>query len=294
MRNRQKVNDQMRIVVASGKGGTGKTLVTANLAFVLSQKMAITLEDCDVEEPNLHLYFPSSGKETVVTITVPGIDESACTLCGKCGEACRYGAITALSDRVLIFPDLCHSCGGCALACPALAIEEVERPIGMIKVSFPLPGLKLISGRLNEGEVQTVAVIREVRTRSEDDPLVIADAPPGTSCPLVETLEGCNYCLLVTEPTPFGLHDLALAAEVVQVMGVPAGIVINKNDGNDGDIVDFAKTHSLPVLMSIPLDREIARVHNNGDLVCLKFPEWRERFAALAHCLLGEYAGGGA
>jgi MinD superfamily P-loop ATPase len=275
----------MRIVVASGKGGTGKTLVAANLAFVLSQNGAVTLEDCDVEEPNQHLYFPSSGEAEVVNIRVPRVDEAMCTLCGKCGEVCRYGAITALKDRVLIFPDLCHSCGGCALACPALAIEEVERPVGVVEVSFPEPGLKLISGRLNEGEVQTVTVIREVKKRADGDPLVIADAPPGTSCPLVETLEGCDYCVLVTEPTPFGLHDLTLAAEVVRIMGIPAGIIINRNDGKDRDIVDFAEAHSLPVLISIPLDTEIARIHNNGDIFCREIPEWKKKFVDLGNDL---------
>jgi MinD superfamily P-loop ATPase len=281
----------MRIVVASGKGGTGKTLVAANMAFVLSQNGAVTLEDCDVEEPNLHLYFPSSVEAEVVTIRVPRVDEAMCTLCGKCGEVCRYGAMTVLKDRVLIFPDLCHSCGGCALSCPALAIEEVERPVGAVEVSFPEPGLKLISGRLNEGEVQTVTVIREVKKRAEGDPLVIADAPPGTSCPLVETLEGCDYCVLVTEPTPFGLHDLTLAAEVVRIMGIPAGVLINKNDGKDQDIVDFAEAHSLPVLMSIPLDREIARIHNTGRLISGELREWAERFLTVGTILTGMRCG---
>lgn len=275
----------MHIVVASGKGGTGKTLVAANLAFVLSGEKEVTLEDCDVEEPNLHLYFPSSVESETVNIRIPKVDEAACTLCGRCSEACRYGAITTLKDRVLLFPDLCHSCGACALACPALAIEEVERPVGVVEISFPEPGLKLISGRLNEGEVQTVTVIREVKKRAEGDPLVIADAPPGTSCPLVETLEGCDYCVLVTEPTPFGLHDLTLAAEVVRIMGIPAGVIINRNDGKDRDIVEFAEAHSLPVLMSIPLDTEIARIHNNGDLFCREIPEWKDKFVALGNDL---------
>ena len=286
------VPGKMRIVVASGKGGTGKTLIAANLAFVLSREKEVTLQDCDVEEPNLHLYFPAFGVEQPVTIKVPRIMNEECTLCGRCGEICRYGAITVLADRVLVLPDLCHSCGGCALACPAFAIDEVDLPVGAVQVSHPGPGLKLISGSLNEGEVQTVAVIRAVKELAEGDTLVIADAPPGTSCPLVETLEGSEYCVLVTEPTPFGLHDLSLAAEVVRAMEIPAGIVINKNDGKDRDIVEFAEAHSLPVLMSIPLNREIARIHNSGRLISRELPEWAERFLALGTILTRVKDGG--
>ncbi len=196
-----------------------------------------------------------------------------------------------LADRVLVIPDLCHSCGGCALACPAFAILEEELPVGAVQVSHPGPGLKLVSGRLNEGQVQTVAVIRAVKERADRDTLVIADAPPGTSCPLVETLEGSEYCVLVTEPTPFGLHDLSLAAEVVRAMELPAGIIINKNDGKDRDIVRFAEARSLPVLMSIPLDREIARIHNSGRLISREMPEWAEQFLALGTILTGMKCG---
>jgi MinD superfamily P-loop ATPase len=272
----------MKIAVASGKGGTGKTMVAGNLATVLSRHREVVLADCDVEEPNLHLFFPAPGEAEPVTIPVPWFDETLCTRCGKCAEACRFGAVTVLKDRILFLPSLCHACGGCLLACPEGAVSEGERRVGEIRVSHPNERLRLVSGFLDPGEIHAPRVVRAVKERAGDDPLVILDAPPGISCPVIETLEGCDACLLVTESTPFGLHDLALAAELAAYLGVPAGVVINRSDGADEGIRAFAQEKELPILLTIPFDRRIAEVQSRGGLICNEIPGWEGTFSDLA------------
>jgi MinD superfamily P-loop ATPase len=271
----------MRLAVASGKGGTGKSMVAANLAFTLARTRPVTLVDCDVEEPNLHLFFPAPGSSADVTVPVPVVDDARCQHCGACGEACQYGALTVLADRVLFFPELCHSCGGCMLVCPNDAIREEPRRIGTVTTSTPLPGLKLVSGMLDTGNPQAVPVIRAAKERAAGDPLVICDSAPGTSCTVIETLEGCDACILVTESTPFGLHDLELAAGVAAGMGIPAGVVINRSDGKDDETLRFCAGRGLEVLMTIPFSREIAAIQGRGELLCRVQPAWQEEFFAL-------------
>ncbi len=271
----------MKIAVASGKGGTGKTMVAANLAFTLSQTCHVTLVDCDVEEPNLHLFFPAPETANDVNVPVPVIDEKICDHCGKCGEFCQYGALTALRDRVLFFPELCHSCGGCSLVCPKSAIHEEPKRVGIITHSTPLPRLNLVSGYLDTGNPFAVPVIRAAKKATAEDCLVIFDASPGTSCPVVETLDGCDACILVTESTPFGLHDLRLAVDVADRLGIPAGIVINRSDGRDQATLDFCTNHDLEVMLTIPFDRGIAAIQSRGDLLCRARPEWMKAFSAL-------------
>ncbi len=271
----------MKIVVASGKGGTGKSTVTANLAYSLSLTRDVAVVDCDVEEPNLHLFFPSASAEVPVTAAIPEVDQNRCTFCGECGRFCRYGALSVLTDAVLTFQNLCHSCGGCTLVCPQGAIREVRRPIGVVRCSRPLPALTLISGFLQEGEVQAPQVIRMAKLLAEGHPLVLYDSSPGIACPVIETMDGSDVCILVTESTPFGLHDLRLATEVAGKLNLPAGVVINRSDGKDEAIIEFCREHGLPVLMTIPFDREIAAVQNAGGLISRDLPGWSERFTAL-------------
>ena len=277
----------MRIAIASGKGGTGKSTVAANLAWALARSRDVALVDCDVEEPNLHLFFPAPATEMPVTTPVPEIDAERCTLCGECGKFCRFGALAVLKDSVLTFPHLCHSCGGCTLVCPQGAVREVPRTIGRVTCSRPLPRLTLISGILNEGEVQAPAVIRAAKTLAEGHPLTLYDASPGIACPVIETLEGSDACILVTESTPFGLHDLRLAVEVAETLGISAGVVINRSDGQDEATVAFCREHGLPVLMTIPFSREIAAVQNRGGLISRDLPGWEERFAGLFRAIPG-------
>lgn len=271
----------MKIAVASGKGGTGKTLVAANLAEVVSRTLDTTLVDCDVEEPNLHLFFGGPATSAEVCVPVPVFDLEVCDRCGKCAGFCRYGAITVLQDRVLFFSDLCHSCGGCMLICPKGAIREEPVRIGQINISHPSSLLTLVSGILDEGQPHATPVIRSAKEHSMSSCLVIFDAAPGTACPVVETVEGCDACILVTESTPFGLHDLRLAAEVADCLGVPAGVVINRSDGRDRKTTEFCTTHELPVMMTIPFDRKIASVQNRGELISRRSPEWQGRFSGL-------------
>jgi MinD superfamily P-loop ATPase len=271
----------MKIAVASGKGGTGKTMVAANLAFTLSQGRETTLVDCDVEEPDLHLFFQAPETATEVTVPVPVFDEQACDRCGECGESCQYGAITVLRDRVLFFPELCHSCGGCTLACGKGAIHEGQRRIGQVTAARPSPRLTLITGILDEGKTLATPVIRAAKEMAAGADLVIYDSAPGTACPVIETLDGSDVAILVTESTPFGLHDLLLAADVVKVLGMPAGVVINRSDGHDEKTREFCENHGLPVLMTIPFDRGIAAIQNRGGLLCAALPVWQRAFSDL-------------
>jgi len=271
----------MKLAVASGKGGTGKTMVAANLAYMLSRTQQVTLVDCDVEEPNLHLFFPGPATATDVTVPVPVIDEASCDRCGACGKFCQYGALTVLPNRVLFFPELCHSCGGCMLVCPKKAIHEKQKRIGTLSVSTPQPGLNLISGMLDTGNPHAVPVIREAKKRAAGDPVIILDTAPGTSCTVVEALDGCDTCILVTESTPFGLHDLGLAADVAARMGIPAGVVINRSDGRDDEALRFCVDHDLDLLLTIPFSREIAAIQSRGDLLCRVRPEWQKAFDSL-------------
>ncbi|MCK9632228.1 MAG: ATP-binding protein [Methanoregula sp.] len=271
----------MKLAVASGKGGTGKSMMATNLAFTLAWTGQVTLVDCDVEEPNLHLFFPAPATTRDVTMPVPVVNESLCDHCGKCGKFCQYGALTVLPDRVLFFPELCHSCGGCRLVCPKNAIREEPKKIGTLSTSAPMPGLTLVSGTLDEGSPHAVPVIRDAKKHAARGPVVILDTAPGTSCPVVEALEGCDACILVTESTPFGLHDLQLAVDVAARLGIPAGIVINRSDGNDRETLRFCTDHDLEVMMTVPFDREIAAIQSRGDLLCRVKPEWQKDFWAL-------------
>jgi MinD superfamily P-loop ATPase len=272
----------MQIAVVSGKGGTGKTTIAANLALTISSSRKVILADCDVEEPNLHLFFPGIVQEREITIPVPDIDSATCTLCGACGQFCRYGALIVLRDRVLQYPQLCHSCGGCFIVCPARAISERPEIAGVLHVSNPEPLLRLVSGTLREGSIHTPTVISAVREEVKAGDLVILDAPPGTACAAMETLEGSDYCLLVAEPTPFGLHDLQLICQLAALYHIPVGVIINRCDDQESDVELFCTEQNIPVLMKIPFDREIALRQGSGQLICRDDPVWRERFSRLA------------
>jgi MinD superfamily P-loop ATPase len=281
----------IKIAIASGKGGTGKSFVALNLACTLVQDHDVTLLDCDVEEPNLHLYFSCPWNEEEVTQPVPQIDTEICTRCGRCGEVCQYGAMTVLPDRVLFLPDLCHACGACVTSCPEGAICEGNRTIGKIRTGQPFPGLTLISGVLNEGEVSTPRLIRKVKEAAQGHPLVISDGPPGSACPVIETLEGNDFCILVTESTPFGLHDLQKAAQVTKKLEIPTGVVINRSTGQNEMIADFCTSTNIPILGTIPFDREIARLHGQGDILIQKRPDWGGFFRTLFDRCIGIYGG---
>jgi len=271
----------MIIAVASGKGGTGKTLVATSLALSLSDNYKVQLLDCDVEEPNANILLHlDMNQSQPVYIPIPGVDEAKCTYCGKCAEVCAYNAIAVLKQKVLVFPELCHGCGACSYLCPESAITEEGREIGVVERGSS-GNLELIQGKLNVGEAIAPPVTREVKRYIDSVDVVIIDVPPGTSCPVVEAVEGSDFCLLVTEPTPFGLNDLSLAVEVVRKLGVSCGVVVNRVGIGDKEVEQYCRREGIPVLLRIPLDRNIAMLYSQGIPLIEGMPRWREEFLKL-------------
>ena len=269
----------MIISIASGKGGTGKTTVATNLA--VSLKANVQLIDCDVEEPNAHLFInPEIEKSKTVTTPVPEVDMEKCNLCGKCREICQFNAITVIGKLVLPFHELCHSCGGCMLVCQENAITETGRELGVIEIGQS-NGLEFVHGKLRVGEAMSPPLIEKVREYTNPDKLTIIDAPPGTSCPVIASMKGADFILLVTEPTPFGLHDLKLAVGAVKILGIPCGLVINRSDMGDDKVNVYAAMENVPVLMEIPFDRQIAEAYSKGDMVVDVMPDWKLKFQKL-------------
>lgn len=275
----RKVQGDMILAVASGKGGTGKTTVSLNLARSLGRP--IQLLDCDVEEPNAHLFLKGRVRDkSVVTLPVPEIDAGLCDLCGECGRFCRFHAIAAVKPAPIVFPELCHGCGGCAMVCPRKAIRERERRIGTVE-ALDCGDISLVQGRLDIGVSLVPPLIREVKKRITTDTPVILDAPPGTSCPVVATIRGSDFVLLVTEPTPFGLHDLALAVDMVRELKLPFGVLVNRVGVGDGRVDDYCRRENVPVVAEIPDDRRIAEAYSRGVLMVDALPEYRGLFAGL-------------
>jgi MinD superfamily P-loop ATPase len=271
----------MIISVASGKGGTGKTLVATSLALSLKDREMVQLLDCDVEEPNDHILLkPVIASSETVDIKVPQVNEDKCTFCGKCAEVCAYHAIAVFSQQVLVFPNLCHGCGACAYLCPEKAISERGREIGIVERGHA-DGVEFGHGKLNVGEAMPTPVIRKVKELVNHDGIVIIDVSPGTSCPVVESIKGSDFCLLVTEPTPFGLNDLILAVETVKELKVPCGVVINRAGVGNGKVEEYCLKENIPVLLTIPLDTEIARLYSKGVTLVEGMPQWKEGFVEL-------------
>jgi len=268
----------MIISVASGKGGTGKTLVATSLVLSLKDRERVQLLDCDVEEPNDHIFLKPviTGSETVC-IPIPEIDEKKCTYCGKCAEVCVYHAIAVFAQHALVFPNLCHGCGACSYLCPEKAISEVGREIGVVEWGHS-DGIDFVQGRLNVGEPMPTPVIRKVKEKADHQGTVVIDISPGTSCPVVESIKGSDYCLLVTEPTPFGLNDLILAVETVKELEVPHGVIINRAGAGDRKVEEYCRREGIPVLLRIPLDTDIARLYSQGIALVEGMPQRRDGF----------------
>lgn len=269
----------MIVAVASGKGGTGKTTVAVNLARSLDAD--VQLLDCDVEEPNARLFLRGEVEATrEVTLSVPEVDEAACDGCGRCSQLCEFGAIVSYGAKALTFPELCHGCGGCRLVCPRHAIRERDRRLGEV-VTVQSGRIRLIEGRVDVGVPTAPPVIRAVKASLRPGGLTIMDAPPGTSCPVIEAVREADVVLLVTEPTPFGLHDLKLATEMVRRLGRPFGVVVNRVGVGDDRVHRYCEQEAIPIVMEIPDDRRVAEAYSRGQLLVDALPSYRDMFGGL-------------
>jgi MinD superfamily P-loop ATPase len=266
------------VAVASGKGGTGKTSLAVNLALSVG---GVQFLDCDVEEPNAHvLLHPNPLRNEPVYTAIPKINETLCVYCGACSKFCRYNALFTLKDQLLVFPELCHSCGGCMIVCPKKAITEEKYLMGTL-VFGDANGLVLVHGELAVGKPMAVPVIKAVKKQIDLTKDVIIDSPPGTSCPFVESVRGADFCVLVTEPTPFGLHDLRMAVNSLRKLNVPLGVVVNRAGIGDKKVYTYCAQENIPLLMEIPYDRKIAELYSRGVPFSLELPQWKPKFQAL-------------
>lgn len=268
----------MNLPIGSGKGGTGKTTVAINLAYALAERgHSVSLLDCDVEEPNDHLFVqPIFSKEEPVDVIKPVWDESVCTGCGECARACRYNAIAVIKDKVLIFNELCHACGVCCYVCPEKALKEERVEVGRIQAAPNNLPFFFAHGILNIGEVMAPAVFRSVKKHISRSAINILDASPGTSCPVVETVTDSDVAVLVTQPTPLGLNDLKLAVGLTLKKRIPTGIVVNRSHGTDTLITDYAEKVGIPILGKIPYKRGYAEAYSNGQILANTFAEFKE------------------
>lgn len=273
----------MVIAVAAGKGGTGKTLVAVNLALTLHREGIKTLLlDADVEEPNAHLFLEPEwyGHEPVL-LPVPEVDTGLCDLCGDCARACAFGALAVTRERVMSFEELCHGCGACSLVCPRKAISDKGRGIGVLEFGRTGESLEMARGLLEIGEPKASPVISRLKEHLDPEAVNIVDCGPGTGCAAMTTVRGADLCVMVTEPTPFGLHDMGMAVEMAGALGVRSAVVINKDIPGESAVREFCREKGLEVVMSIPFSMEIARSYSRGANLVDEDPSWSERFMSV-------------
>lgn len=286
----------MKIAIASGKGGTGKTTLSTNLAAFIAEREAVVLADLDVEEPNSGLFFRAEPVHQEVNYkAIPRWDESKCTLCGICTKVCNYHAVIRLGPSIVVFPELCHSCYACSELCPEAALPMVQKRTGILS-EFRTGNLHFIESRLDIGEEQAVPSIAKTKKyAAEKYPqvrLILYDSPPGTSCPVMEAVRDADFVIMVTEPTPFGLHDLKLAVETVKVFGIPFGVVINRYGTGNKEVDGYCSKEQIPVLARIPDSRRIAELYSAGKLIYREIPEIREILEEILNTVITMAKGG--
>lgn len=276
----------MKIAVASGKGGTGKTMVATSLALSLIETNQVKLMDCDVEAPNAHLFLhPILDQQISAAIRIPKIDPERCTLCGKCVEVCQFHALAKVGKTIMVFPQLCHGCGSCTWNCPEGAIEEISNPIGVIEKGTTISGIDFTHGKLILSEPMATPIIRQLKKleKSSIGTITVIDSPPGASCSVVETVRGVDFVILVTEPTPFGLHDLKQMLGILEDMQIRYGVVINREGIGNAEVDQYLEQRGIPILMRIPFDKEIARGTAAGKPLVEIDPNYLEKFKYMFH-----------
>jgi MinD superfamily P-loop ATPase len=258
----------MIISVASGKGGTGKTTIAVSMAHYLNKKgTPVSILDCDVEEPNVNLFLKSEIKvHETVYIPIPTLNEKKCNSCGKCEDICRFNAVVLIKGRPMIFNDICHSCGGCKLVCPTGALTEESKEIGTVEEGY-LDNIRYIGGALKIGEAISPQLINSVKKHIIEEEINIIDTPPGTTCPVVESVRESDYLILVTEPTPFGLHDLKLSVGMARELGLTFGVVINKSGLGDNTVSEYCADEGIDIIAEIPNSVELAKKYTSGDFI---------------------------
>ena len=272
----------MKIAIASGKGGTGKTTIATNLARSIAHlDKTVQYLDCDVEEPNGHIFLKPDIKDIrSITISVPQVDEDKCSGCGKCGQLCQYSAIINLKNTVMTFDQLCHSCGGCKLVCPEGAITEKQKEIGFLEVGM-VNDVVFGQGRLKIGDIHTPPLIKQVKANALQEGISIIDAPPGTSCPVIVAVKGADFVLLVTEPTLFGLNDLKLAVAMIKELKIPFAVIINRSEPDEQMINQYCQDENIEILLEIPDDRAIAEAYSVGKMIVDILPDYKKDFVGL-------------
>jgi MinD superfamily P-loop ATPase len=286
----------MIIAVASGKGGTGKTTVAASLASTLSANNKSAYLDCDVEAPNGHLFLnPKLDHSEDVNVLIPQVDEALCTGCGRCAEVCEFHAIITFGQAPLVFPELCHGCGSCTLVCPEKALTEVPNKIGIVETGGVGQQMDFARGLLNIGQPMAVPIIHQLKKHMDgfSGETFVLDSPPGASCPVVESIRDSDFVILVTEPTPFGLHDLRQAVELARELDIPAGVIINRDGIGDAGVEAYCQEAGVPILMRIPYDQRIGEGVARGQLLVDILPEFQDKFQALYKDIRGLVNGKG-
>ncbi|MDD4120651.1 MAG: ATP-binding protein [Clostridia bacterium] len=275
----KKKENKTIIAVLSGKGGTGKTLVSVNLACVIP---GAVYADCDVEEPNGHLFFkPINLKTKEIGILIPSINEEKCTGCTKCVEFCKFNAL-AYVGRVMVFEEICHYCGGCTIVCPEKAITEVNLNIGKVVIGDS-EGTRIISGFLNVGSVSGVPIIKDIQKQiKEEEHTVIVDCPPGSACAVMESVQSSDYCILVAEPTIFGSHNLDMVYKLVTLFKKPCGVILNKCDGNENPSKEYCIRNNIEIIAEIPYDSELSDINGNGEIAARVSQKYKDIFMNIA------------